>query len=79
MAFQDANLIEVYGIDQESGRLTKIEDMVSNNSPTIVVFLPWTANKAAAIYLRQCHQHRYICYWQFLKLQKIKSRKEQII
>ena len=40
MAFQDANLIEVYGIDQESGRLTKIEDMVYNNSPTIVVFLP---------------------------------------
>ena len=49
MAFQDANLVEAYGIDQESGRLAKIEDMVSNNSPTVVAFLPWTAENVAAI------------------------------
>jgi len=39
VALQDANLVEVYSIDQESGRLTKIEDVVSNNAPNMVLFL----------------------------------------
>ena len=39
VALQNANFIEVFSIDQETGRLTKTEEAVSNNSPTIIVFL----------------------------------------
>ena len=34
------NFIEVFSIDQESGRVTKIDEVESANTPTLVVFLP---------------------------------------
>jgi 6-phosphogluconolactonase (cycloisomerase 2 family) len=38
VALQDTNLLELFTIDQKTGKITKVQQIKSNNSPTIVAF-----------------------------------------